>query len=71
LGLKFLPLEKDNAIADCLENQFTPRDLCEGNQERRVEARVQALSKAVDDSPTERIRTKTDQLSQTKKGLWN
>jgi hypothetical protein len=24
LGLQFLPLEKTNAIADCLEKQFTP-----------------------------------------------
>jgi hypothetical protein len=27
LDLLFLPLEKANAIADCLENQFTPHDL--------------------------------------------
>jgi hypothetical protein len=38
LGLKFLSLEKANAIADCLENQFTPHDLCDENHERRVEA---------------------------------
>jgi hypothetical protein len=27
-GLKFYPTEKANAIADCLEIQFTPHDLC-------------------------------------------
>jgi hypothetical protein len=55
LGLKFLPLEKANAIADCLENQFTPHDLCEENHGRQVEARVQALLEAVDNNPPERI----------------
>jgi hypothetical protein len=29
LGLKYHPLEKANAIADCLENQFTLHDLCD------------------------------------------
>jgi hypothetical protein len=43
LGLKYYPADKSNAIADCLENQFTPHDLCGENHERRVEARVQAL----------------------------
>jgi DNA polymerase III delta subunit len=56
LGQKFLPLEKTNAIADCLENQFTLHDLCDENHERRVEARVQALLEAVDNNPPERIR---------------
>jgi hypothetical protein len=56
LGLKFLSLEKANAIADCLENQFTPHDLCDDNQEWRVEARLQALLEAVDNNPPERIR---------------
>jgi hypothetical protein len=56
LGLKFLPLENVNATADCLENQFTPHDLCDENHERRVEARVQALLEAVDNKPPERIR---------------
>jgi hypothetical protein len=46
LGLQFLPLEKANAIADCLENQLTPHVLCDENHERRVEARVQALLEA-------------------------
>jgi hypothetical protein len=56
LGLKFLPLEKANAIADCLENQFTLHHLCDKNHERRVKARVQALLEAVDNNPPERIR---------------
>jgi hypothetical protein len=55
-GLKFHPLEKANAIADCLENQFAPHDLCDYNHERRVEARVHALLETVDISPPERVR---------------
>jgi hypothetical protein len=39
-GLRFLPYEKANAIADCLEIQFTPHDLCDENHERQVEAKV-------------------------------
>jgi hypothetical protein len=27
LGLNYHPVDKDNAIADCLENQFPPHDL--------------------------------------------
>jgi hypothetical protein len=38
-GLKFLPSEKANAIADCLEIQFTPHDLYDQSHERRVEAK--------------------------------
>jgi len=53
-GFKFLPLEKANAIAYCLENRFTPHDLREENYERRLEARVQAPPEVVDDSPPER-----------------
>jgi hypothetical protein len=44
-------------IADCLENVFTPHDLCEENHDRRVEARVQPLLESVDDSPLERVRS--------------
>jgi hypothetical protein len=33
-GLKFLPLEKANAFADCLENRFTQHVLYEENHER-------------------------------------
>jgi hypothetical protein len=32
-GLKYHPLEKANKTADCLENQFTPHDLCDDNHE--------------------------------------
>jgi hypothetical protein len=55
-GLKLFPLEKANVITDCLENQFTPHDLCEEDHERRVVARIQALSEPVDNSPPERER---------------
>jgi hypothetical protein len=47
---------KANAIADCLENQFTHHDLCDENHERRVEAKFQTLLEAVDSKPPERIR---------------
>jgi hypothetical protein len=50
LGLKYHPLEKASAIADCLENQFTPNDLCDKNHEQRVEARVQALLESIRNS---------------------
>jgi hypothetical protein len=57
LGLKYHPVDKANVIADCLENQFTPHDLCEENHERRrVEASGHALLEAVDSHPPERIR---------------
>jgi hypothetical protein len=49
--LTFHPLEKANAIADCLEKQFTPHGLSEENHKRQVEARVQDLLKAVDINP--------------------
>jgi hypothetical protein len=49
-GLKY-PVDKANARADCLENQFTPHDLYEENHERRVEARVRALLEAADSDP--------------------
>jgi hypothetical protein len=48
LGQKFHTVDKANAIADCLENQFTPLDMCDENYERRVKARVQALFEAED-----------------------
>jgi hypothetical protein len=56
LGLKYHPLEKAIAIADCLENLFTPNDLRDENHERLVEARVQALLESADNSPPERVR---------------
>jgi hypothetical protein len=56
LGFTFHPLEKTNAIADCLEKQFTSHVLCDENHKRRAEARVQALLEIVDKNPPERIR---------------
>jgi hypothetical protein len=55
-GLKFQPSEKANAIANCLENQFTHHDLCDEIYEQRVGARVQTLLEAADNKPPERIR---------------
>jgi hypothetical protein len=54
--LIFHPSEKANAIADCLEDQFTHHSLYDRNHKRRVQARVQALLEAVDSKPSERIR---------------
>jgi hypothetical protein len=34
----YRPVDKANATVDCLENQFTPHNLCEENHERQVEA---------------------------------
>jgi hypothetical protein len=48
---KYHPEEKANAIVDCLENQFTPHDMCDENHEQRVEAKVQALLEAADNNP--------------------
>jgi hypothetical protein len=55
-GLKFLPWEKANAIADCLEIRFTTHELCDEIHERQVEAKVQALLESVDRNPPQRIR---------------
>jgi hypothetical protein len=55
-GLKFHPFDKANAIADCLEIQFTPHDLYDENNEWQVEAKVQALMESVDNSIPQRIR---------------
>jgi hypothetical protein len=56
LRFTFHPLEKANAIADCLENHFTSHELCDENHKRRVEARVQAFLETVDKNCPERIR---------------
>jgi hypothetical protein len=56
-GLKFLPSEKANAIADCLEIQFTPHDLCYENHERQVEAKFQALLETVCKNPLSKNNT--------------
>jgi hypothetical protein len=54
LGPKFQPVDKANAIADCLEKQFTPHKLCNENHELQAEARVQALLEAEDSNPPEK-----------------
>jgi hypothetical protein len=56
-GLKFLPSEKANAIADCLEIQFTPHDLCDENHERHVEAKVHTLLETTDMNPPSKDKT--------------
>jgi hypothetical protein len=55
-GLIFRPLEKANAIADCLENQFTLHDHCDENHKRQVEATVRTLLGAIENNSPERIR---------------
>jgi hypothetical protein len=42
--------------ADCLENKFTPHELCDENHERRVEGRIQALLETEDNDPHEKLR---------------
>jgi hypothetical protein len=54
-GLTFHSLEKTNAIADCLENQFTLHDLCDENYKRQVEATVRTLLEAIENISPERI----------------
>jgi hypothetical protein len=54
LGITYHTNEKANAIADCLENNFTSHDLCDENHERLVETRVQVLLAFVDDIPLEK-----------------
>jgi hypothetical protein len=46
---------KAAAIADCLENQFTLHDLCDKNHKWQVEAGVQPLLEAADDTPLEKV----------------
>jgi hypothetical protein len=54
-GLIFHPLEKANAIADCLENQSTLHDQCDENHKRQVEATVRTLLEAIENNSPERI----------------
>jgi hypothetical protein len=39
LGLTYQPLDDANKIAEFLENQFRPNDLCDESHERRMDAR--------------------------------
>jgi hypothetical protein len=55
-GLKFLPYDRANATADCLENRFTHHDLCDEHHERRMEAFVQDMLETEDTAPPEKIR---------------
>jgi hypothetical protein len=55
-GLKFYPRDKANTIADCLENLFTPHDLCDKNHEQWVKARVIALLEGKENDALEKIR---------------
>jgi hypothetical protein len=50
LSLQYQPREKATAIADYLENQFTPHDLCDINLKRRMEAGVQAQPEAANNT---------------------
>lgn len=50
LSIQYQPLEKAIAIADYLENQFTPHDLCDKNLKRRMEATLQAQLEAANDT---------------------
>jgi hypothetical protein len=55
-GPKFQPEHKANAIADCLEKQFTTHKLCNEIHEWQVEATDQALLVAVINDPAEKVR---------------
>jgi hypothetical protein len=55
-GPIFYPNAKAKVIANYLEDQITPHELCDLDHERRVEARVQAVLKTVDEAPSEKFR---------------
>jgi hypothetical protein len=48
---KYHPIERASAIADGLENQFTPYDLCDDKHEWRIQVRFQSVLEAVDNNP--------------------
>jgi hypothetical protein len=56
LGSAFYPIEKANVIANCLENLFTPHELCDTDHEPRVKAQVQALLTVADGNPSVKFR---------------
>jgi hypothetical protein len=46
LCLKFHPVDKAYAIADCSEKKFTAHGICDAKDERQTEATLQALLEA-------------------------
>jgi hypothetical protein len=56
LGIRCHMNEKANINVDCLENQFTPHDLCDENHEQQVETRAQTLLASVDKTPSGKVR---------------
>jgi hypothetical protein len=56
IGPVFYPNEKANENANYLDNLFTPHNVCDTTHEQRVEARVQALLKTVDENPPLKFR---------------
>jgi hypothetical protein len=71
LGPKFLPVDKVNATADCLEKQFTPHKLCDENYERQVEVRVQAVLEAAPRKRKAMRLTEINKFLEIEEGLWN
>jgi hypothetical protein len=49
LGHIFYPFDKASIIADCVENQFRARELCDSDHRRHVQAKVEALLATVDE----------------------
>jgi hypothetical protein len=56
LGITYHPNEKANVITVCFENQFTFREVCDGNHEGWVETKVQALATSVVGFPLGKVR---------------
>jgi hypothetical protein len=56
LGLKYYAVDEAKAIAECLQNQFTPNDLRDENHEQRGLASVQNLLEAENTEEPEKIR---------------
>jgi hypothetical protein len=48
LGRLFYPIDKANAIANCLQNQFTAHNLCDCDHGQKVKTTVQALLATVE-----------------------
>jgi hypothetical protein len=48
-------VETVKVIADCVESQFSPHDLCKENHEEQGAACIQALLEAADDNHPERV----------------